>query len=72
MLYWMCQRSKGYPLSWPQLQHAICRNFGGLESKEIDSLDVFRKKIGLPDCDQDFSLLDEEVLLLVYLFICAL
>jgi len=51
MLYWMCERS-GLPLTWPQLEHAICRNFGGMESNELDTLEEFKKWIhirGVPD-----------------------
>ncbi len=62
MLYWMCERSKGHPLSWPQLHHAICRNFGGLESEEIKPLEEFRKAIGYVEDSQDLTGLDGEVL----------
>ncbi len=62
MLYWMCERSKCQPLSWPQMQHAICRNFGGLESEEIKPLEEFRKAIGYVEDSQDFTVLDHEVL----------
>ncbi len=61
MLYWMCQRSKGNALSWPQLHHAICRNFGGLESEEIQPLKVFREAIGHKEDCNDFAELDDEV-----------
>ncbi len=61
MLYWMCERS-GDPLSWPQLKHAICRNFGGLESEGIKPLEVFSEKIDFINRTQDFSLLDDKVL----------
>ena len=49
MLYWMCEKS-GRPPTWPQLEHAICRNFGG--SDELDTLSVFKGYIhirGPPD-----------------------
>ena len=58
----MCERSKGHPLSWPQLHHAICRNFGGLESEEIKPLEEFRKAIGYVEDSQDLTGLDGEVL----------
>lgn len=61
MLYSMCDKSR-QPPSWPQLQHAIRRNFGGLESKQIKPFEVFCNEIDYIDIDQDFSELDEEVL----------
>ena len=51
MLYWMCEKS-GLPPTWPQLEHAICRNFGGMESDELDPLEEFKQRIhirGVPD-----------------------
>ena len=66
MLYWMCEKSEGHPLSWPQLNHAIRRNFGGLESKEINPLEEFSKAItGYFEDNQDFSGLDDKVLPLI-------
>ena len=44
MLYWMCEKS-GLPPTWPQLKHAICRNFGGMESDELDTLEEFKQQI---------------------------
>ena len=44
MLYWMCERSQSSP-TWPQLQHAIMRNFGGLQSDKINPLEIFKQKI---------------------------
>ena len=51
MLYWMCEKS-GLPPTWPQLEYAICRNFGGMESDELDPLEEFKQQIhirGVPD-----------------------
>jgi len=51
MLYWMCEKSR-LPLTWPQLEHAIYRNFGGMESDELDPLEEFKRRIhirGVPD-----------------------
>ena len=48
MLYWMCKKS-GLPPNWPQLKHAICRNFGGMESDELDTLEEFKQYIHLMD-----------------------
>ncbi len=59
----MCEKSEGHPLSWPQLNHAIRRNFGGLESEEINPLEEFSKAItGYFENNQDFTGLDEKVL----------
>lgn len=44
MLYWMCEKS-GMPPTWPQLQHAIQRNFGGLEEKDLNPLEEFTSRI---------------------------
>ena len=44
MLYWMCEQS-GIPLTAPQLEHAIKRNFGGLEDEILNPLDIFRARI---------------------------
>jgi len=48
MLYWMCEKS-GLPPTWPQLEHAICRNFGGMESEELDPLEEFKQWINVRD-----------------------
>ena len=51
MLYWMCEKSR-LPLTWPQLEHAIYRNFGGMESDKLDPLEEFKQRIhirGVPD-----------------------
>lgn len=46
MLYYMCEKSN-YPPTWPQLEHAIKRNFGGLESEKWSPFEVFKNEIGL-------------------------
>ena len=46
MLYWMCSNSNCHPLSGCQLEHAIRRNFGGLESDNFNPLEVFQKAFG--------------------------
>ena len=59
----MCEKSEGHPLSWPQLNHAIRRNFGGLESEEINPSEEFSKAItDYFEDNQDFSGLDHKVL----------
>ena len=62
MLYWMCEKSK-QGLTWPQLQHAIYRNFGGMESDELDPLKVFKKWIPIPikGCVPDLQSISHEV-----------
>ena len=44
MLYHMCEESKRPP-TWPQLEHAIKRNFSGLESEELNPFEEFSKLI---------------------------
>ena len=45
MLYWMCKEAE-LKLSWHQIEHAVRRNFGGLE--QFDPLKVFRNKVIMP------------------------
>ena len=59
MLYCMCNESKGYGLSRCQLEHAIKRNFGGLESNDLNLLEVFMKKVGHMESTVDLP--DKEV-----------
>lgn len=59
MLYWMCKKS-GHPPTWPQLKHAISRNFGGMESDELDTLEEFKQYIHLRDTP-DLQSIPEEV-----------
>ena len=44
MLYYMCKESDAPP-NWKQLEHAIKRNFGGFESKELSPFEEFEKVI---------------------------
>jgi hypothetical protein len=44
MLYHMCEKSER-PLTWPQLEHAIKRNFGGLESPTLNPFHEFESVI---------------------------
>ena len=59
MLYWMCKKSSCHHLTWPQMKHAIMRNFGGLKSENLDPLKEFEtylidmKKEELLQCDYD-------------------
>ena len=63
MLYWMCERSGGLPLSGPQLEHAIKRNFGGLESDNFSPEEIFKTAIDFSDKRHwpDFSAISEVV-----------
>ena len=49
MLYWMCKESRGQPLTWPQMKHAIMRNFGGLKSDEVDPFETFCEQLDMAD-----------------------
>ena len=42
MLYHMCEKTD-LPLTWPQLEHAIKRNFGGLEPDDWNPCEEFTK-----------------------------
>ena len=55
MMYWMCDKS-GSPPTWPQFEHAIRRNFGGLDGTELDPLEEFRKN--LPSNHEPLDLTD--------------
>ena len=55
MMYWMCEKS-GKPPTWPQLEHAIRRNFGGLDEATLDPLDEFRRN--LPGIKQPVDLIE--------------
>ena len=44
MLYWMCKKTD-MPLTGPQMEHAIRRNFGGLEDSSLDPVEIFRTKL---------------------------
>ena len=60
MLYWMCEKSCNPP-TWPQLEHAIKRNFGGLESEELDPVKIFTDKLPCHREPPDLSGFKEEV-----------
>ena len=44
ILYYMCKKSR-LPPTGPQLEHAIKRNFGGLEIDVLDPYEMFLKYI---------------------------
>ena len=58
MLYWMCKNS-GRPLTSYQLEHAIKRNFSGLE--EIDTYEMFKSKVKDLEKKFDLSNIPQEV-----------
>ena len=60
MLYWMCKKSN-MPLSGPQLQHAVKRNFGGLDIDEIDTYKIFKHYLKHLDHEPDLSTITDEV-----------
>ena len=64
MLYWMCKKCQGLPLTWPQMKHAIMRNFGGLKCEEWDPFEEFRKRLNLPEEELNREDYDEKVCLL--------
>ena len=45
----MCKKSGGRPLTWPQMEHAIKRNFGGLKSDKLDPFEEFRKRLNMAE-----------------------
>eukprot|EP00731_Ephydatia_muelleri_P024235 Em0016g506a len=57
MLYWICAKSNAHPLNWQSLEHAVRRNFGGLE--QFDPVEVFRKRISLPADPEHGSIPDQ-------------
>ena len=61
MLYWMCDKSKGRALTWPQLEYSIRRNFGGLETPEMNPLRIFKRALQFSDEPLDISGIPEDV-----------
>ena len=63
MLYWMCKKSQSRPLTWPQMKHAIMRNFGGLKSDEVDPFQEFYKRLNMAEeePDPEYYVNDQEV-----------
>ena len=55
----MCEKSNAHPLNWQSLEHAIRRNFGGLE--QFDPVEVFRNCIKHP-ADPKFGSIPDQVL----------
>ena len=61
MLYYMREKSKKHPLNWQQLEHAIKRNFGGLESEELNPFKVFLQHITMSREPPNLANISEEV-----------
>ena len=62
MLYWMCEKSKLQPTG-PQLQHAIKRNFGGLD--DFDTFEMFKHYIPNIDSKPDLTYIAELVIIVL-------
>ena len=60
MLYWMCHKSNRAPTEL-QLEHALRRNFGGLEQEDLNPLEIFKQH--LPSTGKSVDIVDrtEEV-----------
>ena len=43
------------PLTMKQLEHAVMRNFGGLDNDEVDAVDIFKKNIHITDVPPDIT-----------------
>ena len=70
MLYWMCKKS-GMQLTGPQLQHAIKRNFGGLDLEDIDTYSIFKSHLKDLEHEPDLSLVNDKVMCIIsnYMYI---
>jgi len=51
MLYWMVKKTN-QPLTMKQLEHAVMRNFGGLEDEEVDAVAIFKEHIHIAEGEQ--------------------
>ena len=60
MLYWMCHKSNRPPTE-QQLEHAIRRNFGGLEQKDLNPLEIFKEHLPSTEKQAEIMVLTEEV-----------
>ena len=61
MLYYMCEKSKIQPTS-QQLEHAIRRNFGGLEYKDWSPFEEFERLVPMSHEPPNQGSIPEEVL----------
>ena len=71
MLYWMCDKSQGHGPTLAQLKHAVKRNFGGLDSEDLDPFEEFHSAIGhnMED-NQNFLGVDDEVWYYIHPRLC--
>ena len=60
MLYYMCKKTRAPP-TWQQLEHAIKRNFGGLESEKWKPIQEFEEAIPMSHEIPDLTNVPEEV-----------
>ena len=54
MLYWMINKTN-QPLTIKQLEHAVKRNFGGLDNNEVDAVNIFKKNVHITDVLPDIK-----------------
>ena len=54
MLYWMINKTN-QPLTIKQLEHAVKRNFGGLDNNEVDAVNIFKKNVHITDVPSDIE-----------------
>ena len=52
MLYWMIYKTNR-PLTMKQLEHAVRRNFGGLDNNEVDAVNIYKKNVHIADVPSD-------------------
>ena len=67
MLYYMCEKSN-YPPTWQQLEHAIRRNFGGLEYENWSPFEEFERQIVMSRELPDLSGISPEVMFKIPIF----
>jgi hypothetical protein len=73
MLYWMCKKSRGQPPTWPQMKHAIMRNFGGLKSDKVDPFEIFCKELNMAEEElnpEDYEHVQEVTKALFFIIYC--
>ena len=61
MIYYMCEKTN-VSLTWAQLEHAIKRNFGGLESDNLDAYEEFKNRIQMNRDPPDLTNIANEVM----------
>ena len=54
MLYWMINKTN-QPLTIKQLEHAVKRNFGGLDNNDVDAVNIFKENIHITDVPPDIE-----------------